>query len=75
MNKEKIKLIIKGLLTTAFVCLLLSVAARYLLPQFTDSYPPPSKEEQVVGNILGIGIWMVSFIIGFWKVFHDWKKV
>ncbi len=63
------------MLVTFIFGILLAVAVGFLFPQFTDPYPPPSKEEQLIGDIMGIGIWVFSLMVGVLMVVKDWKKI
>lgn len=71
----KSKLIIRGVLTAVLLGMLLAVAVRFLFPQFTDPYPLRSKEEQLMGNIIGIGIWVISLTVGILVIIRNWKKI
>jgi hypothetical protein len=74
MEMKHKKLISRGVLTAVFLCMLLMIVFHYLLPQFSDTYPPPSEEERTIGGIIAIGIYLISALTGILIVIKDWKK-
>jgi hypothetical protein len=53
---------LRGLAVTLFAACVLSIAAGYFFPQWTDPYPPPSST--LLGTLLGVAIWVVSAGLG-----------
>ena len=74
MEMKHKKLILRGVLTAIFLCMLLMIAVRVLLPQFLDPYPPQSEEEQMIGTVIALGVYLVSLTTGILIVLKSWKK-
>ena len=75
MEAQKRKLVIRGIVTALILVILLAISTRFLFPQFMDPYPPGSKEEELIGDIIGISIWVFSLTVGVLVVVKDWKKI
>lgn len=74
MEMNHKKLIAKGFLSSILLSLLLTFAITVLLPQYLDVYPPRSEEEQKIGAIILIGVYLISLATGILIVVKGWKR-